>query len=39
MMMTILGQCDKPTKAQVKAHPDFPNIMDEGRILDFIEVL
>ena len=39
MMMTILGQCDEPTKAQVKAHPDFPNIMDEGRILDFIEVL
>ena len=39
MMMIILGQCDKPTKAQVKAHPDFPTIMDEGRILDFIEVL
>ena len=39
MMMVILGQCDKPTKAQVKAHQDFANIRAEGRILDFIEVL
>ena len=39
MMMAILGQCDEPTKAQVQAHEDFANIMDEGRILDFIEVL
>ena len=39
MMMTILGQCDEPTKAQVKANQDFANIMAEGRILDFIEVI
>ena len=39
MMMAILGQCDKPTTTQVKAHPEFSNIMNGGSILDFIEVL
>ena len=39
MMMAILGQCDEPTKAQVQADEDFANIMNEGRILDFIQVL
>ena len=39
MMMAILGQCDEPTKAQVKEDEDFANIMNEGRILDFIQIL
>ena len=38
MMTTILRQCDEPTKAQAKAHPDFATIMDEGRVLNFIKV-
>ena len=39
MMMAILGQCDEPTKAQVEADEDFATIMNEGRILDFIQIL
>ena len=39
MMIAILGKCDEPPKAQVKADEDFATIMNEGRILDFIQIL
>ena len=38
MMMAILGQCNETTKAQVEADGDFVTIINEGRILDFIQI-
>ena len=39
MMLAIIGQCDKATKAQVKAHTNFATVMGDGTILNFIEIL
>ena len=39
MITVILGQCDKPTREQVKAAEDFADVLDEGRILDFLRIL
>ena len=39
MMMAIFGQRDEATKTQVKADKDFVTIMNEERILDFIQIL
>ena len=39
MITVILGQCDEATWAQVEADDEFWDILDEGRILDFICIL
>ena len=39
MMTVILGQCDEPTREQVRAAEGFADILNEGRILDFLRVL
>ena len=39
MMTVILGQCDEATRAQVEVDDEFADILDEGRILDFIRIL
>ena len=39
MITVILGQCDEATRAQVEADGKFADILNEGRILDFIWVL
>ena len=39
MITVILGQCDKATWAQVEADEEFGDILDEGRILDFLRIL
>ena len=39
MTTVILGQCNEATQAQVEADAEFADILNEGRILDFIWVL
>ena len=39
MITVILGQCNETTWAQVEADEEFGDILDEGRILDFIRIL
>ena len=39
MITVILGQCDEATQAQVEADEEFGDILDEGRILDFLCIL
>jgi len=39
MMMAILGQCNEATRAQVEADEDFATILNDRKILDFIQFL
>ena len=39
MITVILGQCDEPTREQVRAAEGFAAILNEGRILDFLRIL
>ena len=39
MITVILGQCDEPTREQVRAAKGFAAILNEGRILDFLRIL